>query len=229
MKESLNLWRKIKNPEDEAYILCMLSLSYGTSGDTDTGIKYGKESLELAEKAGNEAIINFSKISVCQCLVDQKRMDEARNMAQQILEGAQKFDQPMTARLGNHFLADTNLMENNPIEAERNYGAALVVASRIKSVMFINIELLGVAMSVAAQSRLPKAIRLSAAASAYALDNKNMPPEALQLGFWKEFHEKYIVTARTSLGEGLTLKYEDEGKSMTIQEAICYALDYEKD
>ena len=84
-------------------------------------------------------------------------------------------------------------------------------------------------MSVAGQSRLAKAIRLNAAVTEKAVVSGYIVPEELQAAFWVELVDNYIVGTRKKLGEELTRKYEEEGKSMGFEKAVEYALDFEKD
>jgi len=130
-------------------------------------------------------------------------------------------------RLGYHFIADCDLLEEKYLMSEKAYCSALEIAFRTGNMFFVCIELLGLSMALAGQSKLAKAIRISTVSREYALQNRILVPENLGYTFWQEFIKIYLVKAREELGEKLNLEYEEEGKKMGIEEAIEYALDIE--
>jgi non-specific serine/threonine protein kinase len=229
LNESLDIWRKLKNPEEEALVLCDLSFSYLAVGNNESGLKCGKEALEIARKIGDPGLINYSMTAEGQGLVALKRVDKARPMAQKIVVSSIELEQPLMLRLGYHYLGDCAMMEGNSHAAEKEYGLSLEVAFKSGNLFFTCIELLAVAIAVAGQSRMVKAIRLSAASRDIAIENGILVPEELQYEFWIEFINTYIVSSREKLGEELTQKYEHEGKSMGLDQAVEYALDFNRD
>jgi hypothetical protein len=90
-------------------------------------------------------------------------------------------------------------------------------------------EMTGLAMSVSGQGRLVKALRLNATVNKTALSFGYWIPEEIPQVFWQELIQQHIVGARENLGEELTCKTEEEGRSMSLDEAIEYALNFEKD
>jgi hypothetical protein len=89
--------------------------------------------------------------------------------------------------------------------------------------------MLGVAMSVAGQGRYAKALRINAAATKAAVSFGSWIPEEIPLVFWHELVIQHIVGTREKLGEELTKQYEEEGRSMSFEEAVEYTLDFDKD
>jgi len=93
--------------------------------------------------------------------------------------------------------------------------------------MYAATDIQGVGFSVAGQGRWAKAIRLDAAARkkctelGFVIDG--------MLVFWDEWIETYIMGAVKEVGEELAQQYRDEGKAMSFEEAVAYALDFEKD
>jgi len=229
LKESRDIYHHVKNYGEQALQLSLLSLGYQTTGDYDTGLKYAEEGLKLAREVDNPGIINVCLSSVCQGLITIKKVDETRTLSQQLLNSSNALNQPSMIRLGYHFTADCDLMEGKFNEAEKGYASSLEVAHKTNNMFFVCIEMLGVAFSVAGQSRFAKAIRSSTASREYASQNGFMIPEELKLAFWMEFVDTYIVETRKNLGEELNRKYEEEGKLMGFNEAIDYAQDFNKD
>jgi hypothetical protein len=226
--ESLETWRRLNNKKEVASKLTDLSHSYQALGDDETGLKHAEEGLSLAQQVDQAGLIIYCRSAVCMGLVALKKIDPARVMAQLLLESATELEQPAMVRLGHHLLADCDLMEDNYSRAEKEYCTALDVAFKTGNMFFVCIELLGVALTLAPQSKLAKAIRLSTVSREYASQNGILVPENLQYPFWKEFIKIYLVKAREELGEKLNLEYEEEGKKMELEEAIEYALDIER-
>ena len=90
-------------------------------------------------------------------------------------------------------------------------------------------EIFFVAMSVAGQGRHAKALRLNAAATGFAKANEFSVPEEFEVTFVKELAHKHIVGTRQKVGELQTMKYEEKGLTLSLSEAIEYALDVETD
>jgi len=142
---------------------------------------------------------------------------------------SKELDQPLMMRLGYHFVADCDLMSGRFKEAEKNYGQALSAARESGNTLFVCIELIGLAMSVSGQLRHAKTMRLAAASRVFTSKAGYIDPERMQLEFWAELVNIYITRVREELGEELILKYEEEGILLDIDEAIEYALDFDKD
>jgi len=229
LKQSTELWKELKNPREHAITMNELSLCYSSLGDSKSGLEVGRESLKLAELAGNPATVNHCRISVCQALVSLKQLDEVRPLAEQILIDSKLLDQPLVTRMGYHFLADYDLMKGNFQEAEFKYGEALKAAHESGNMLFVGIELLGVAMSVSGQQRYAKAMRLCAAITDLTLTAGYIDPAQLSLEFWAELVQIHIVQIREKLGKEELIDYEEEGKSMSLETALEYAWDKSKD
>ena len=225
--ESLETWRHLDNKKEIASKLTDMSNSNQALGNAETGLKYAEEGLSLAMQVDQAGLLNYCRSGVCQGLVALKKIDSARAMAQLLLESSTELEQPAMMRLGYHFIADCDLLEEKYLMSEKAYCSALEIAFRTGNMFFVCIELLGLSMALAGQSKLAKAIRISTVSREYALQNRILVPENLGYTFWQEFIKIYLVKAREELGEKLNLEYEEEGKKMGIEEAIEYALDIE--
>ena len=79
------------------------------------------------------------------------------------------------------------------------------------------------------QGRHAKALRLNAAATGIAKANEFIIPEESEVTFVKELAHQHIVSTRHKVGELLTMRYEEEGRTMSLAEVVEYALDVETD
>jgi len=150
-------------------------------------------------------------------------------MAKKILESAESLENSFAQFMGHHHLADCAIMEGKFGEAEREYAAGVKVTLKHGDMHYLFTDLTGIAMSVAGQGRHAKALRLMGAINEGCKKNGTMSLEDFQLQFWQELIQEHIVGTRRKLGETLTRKYETEGKDMSLEETINYALDFAKD
>ena len=88
-------------------------------------------------------------------------------------------------------------------------------------------ELQCIALAISKQERCNKAIRLISAAREKA---RSLGTNLYGLiKFYDEMVDICLGEAKEKLGEGLTRKYEEEGKNMGFEVAVEYALDVAKD
>jgi hypothetical protein len=168
-------------------------------------------------------------LPLSQGLVNLKRFNEARTIAGEIISNAESLGNYFGMFAGHHNLADCALMEGKYLESEQEYGTGIEIVMQYQDMVPVLVELTGIAMSVSGQGRYAKGLRLNSAATVAAMKTGTLIPEKMGLLFWQEQVQLHIVGARKKLGEKLTKKYESEGLEMKLQEAIDYALDYERD
>jgi len=150
-------------------------------------------------------------------------------MARNILKLAEKLENLFAIFVAHHQLGDCALIDGRYHESEREYGQRLETTLKYNDISYSCVEMLGIAMSVAGQERPAKALRINAAATKTALAFGFLVPEEYPLVFWQKLVQKHIVGTREKLGEELTHTYEEEGRSMSFEEAVEYALDFDRD
>jgi hypothetical protein len=92
---------------------------------------------------------------------------------------------------------------------------------------YVAFDTQGVAFALAGQGRWAKAIRLDAAAREQ-FKKLGMEVDGM-VGFWDEWIETYIESAKKELGKELTKQCQDEGIKLGFVKAAEYALDFNKD
>ena len=150
-------------------------------------------------------------------------------MVRKVLKMAEELENLYIIFMGHHMLGDCALIDGIYPESEREYGQGLETTLKYNDTAYTCTEMLGVAMSAAGQGRYAKALRLNAAATRNALSFGSWVPEEIPLVFWHELVIQLIVGTREKLGEELTQQYEEEGRAMSFEEAVAYALDFERD
>jgi hypothetical protein len=94
---------------------------------------------------------------------------------------------------------------------------------------YVLTDLLGVAMATAGMGQHEKVIRLVGAANEGSRKAGTMSLENMQMTFWQELVQLHIVGTREKLGKEIALKLESEGQAMELEEAIRYAVDFDRD
>jgi predicted ATPase len=225
--ESLEIWRKLEIPGEISPTLAEMSELLLHSGDYETALKYSQEGLDIARETGNQGLINHCQIYVCTILVHSKQYDKGRPLVEEVLIEAEKLNQLHVIEGAYHLLGDCTLGMGDFAEGEKRYARGIEVSYGQGNIMYAATDIQGVGFAVAGQGRWAKAIRLDAAARekytelGFSIDG--------MLAFWDEWIETYIGGAEKEVGEELAQQYRDEGKAMSFEEAVAYALDFTKD
>jgi predicted ATPase/AraC-like DNA-binding protein len=222
------LWEELNNRAEEAIVVADLALVAYAAGNNESGLTHARKAYTIAQTVNEPATLLYCMLPLSQGLVNLKHFDEARAMAMNILTEAESQGNYFARFAGHHHLADCALMEGKYLESEREYGTGIETVMKFQDVFPAYMELTGIAMSVSGQGRYAKALRLNAAASEAARRSGGLIPEKVGLPFWQEQLNIHLNGARKKLGETLAARCESEGRAMGLQEAITYALDYEK-
>lgn len=229
LEQGLSLWRDLENRKEEALVLASLSDLLFGAGDNEGGMKYASEAYDLAVTLNDPVTELFCLTFVGFGLVCLKKTKEARSMVRKAVKMAEDLENLYLICATHHMLGDCALIEGNYREAEKEYGYGLKTTLKSGDTAYTNIEMCGVAMSLAGQGRHAKALRVNAAATKNALAFGSWVPEEIPLVFWHELSVKLLAGTRKNLGEDKTLHYEEEGRAMEFQAAVAYTLDFGKD
>ena len=227
LKKSLRLWRQFKNYREQAIVLSLLGNARSLSGDHETCLKYSEEGMHLAKKVGDPRLANSCLKDLCQSYICLQRFDQAKPYVEELVINSEKLEQPWEIVLSHHFRGDCALGTKYFMQAEKEYGHAVISAQKFGNTAYIAIDLQGVAFAVSGQKRWAKSIRLDAAARKI-YDQIGMKIDGVA-GFWDVFIATYIESAKKEIGEETTRKYEEEGRALETEKAVEYALDFEKD
>jgi len=181
----------------------------------------------LARKVGDPGLSNRCLADYCQSYICLQKFEQAKPFVEELVIASEKLEQPWEIVLSHHFKGDCVLGTHHFKGAEKEYGHAVKSAVKYGMTAYVALDLQGVAFSLSGQSRWVKSIRLEAAAQKI-YDQIGMQIDGVA-EFWDVFIASYIVSAKKELGEELSLKYQVEGRAMETEEAIKYALDFDKD
>ena len=229
LKQGVLLWRELKNKKEESLSLANLAELIHAMGDIETAMKYAREGHELAKELNDPSIELHSVIAVITGLVFTKRTEEARPLVKNAIEIAEKQQNLFLIASTQHLMGDCGLMEGKYQEAERDYGLSLKASDKYGDTGYACMQITSIAMAVAGQGRLEKALRLNAAATKTAKTLGHWIPDEVPVEFWKELVDKHIIGTRKKLGKNLSDLSEKEGQAMSLEEAVEYALNFEID
>jgi tetratricopeptide (TPR) repeat protein len=194
-----------------------------------------EECLRLQRVSGAQHLVIRAMVGLAQVLVALGRTDEAKPMAQEIIEFAEVHNDKRSEHFGWHYLADCELILGNCTDSLNLYKQSLVLAHAIGDKVEISFEVQGVAMSLAGLGEALSETRRS------GLDEVKL---AIQLGgavkaewdrlgvdihvrFWDALLDRYLGAARQALG---TETYEVEwnkGRDLSFDDAVKLALEIE--
>ena len=227
MHESLELWRKLKNPREEAMVLSEISEPLLHSGEYESSLKYSEQSLEIARKVGNPGLINHCLIYLCTILVHTKQYERGRTLVEELLLSSEKLEHILGIESALHLLGDCTVGTRDFKEGEKRYAQGVETSLRYGNMLYTTFDIQGVAFALSGQKRWAKSIRLDAAAREQ-LKKLGIVIDGM-FGFWDEWIETYIEGAKKEVGEDLASLYEEDGIAMGFDKAVEYALNFKKD
>ena len=230
LHRALSMWRELENHKEEILVLEQISYAIMYSGEDDNeAVKYAKEALSLAQHLEDPDTELHTAMALAQSLVLMKNTGEARPVIHKMLSLAEKMESQFGIMAVHHLLGDCAILDEQYVESEREYGKSLMAAYKLGDTMQTCTEIFFLAMSMAGQGRLAKALRLNAAATGIAKAGQFMAPEEYEVSFMKELFLQHITGTRNKVGELRTMKYEEEGRNLNLAESVEYALDVETD
>ncbi|HET9788956.1 MAG TPA: hypothetical protein VFP47_17590, partial [Pyrinomonadaceae bacterium] len=176
-------------------------------------------------------------------LVALGRTDEAKPMAQEIIEFAEAHNDKRSEHFGWHYLADCELILGNCKESLSLYQKSLTLAHAIGDKVEISFEVQGVAMSLAGLGLASITIphfpvsprpRASSPAAHVAVQLAGaVKAEWDRLGvdihvrFWDALLDRYLGAARRALGTEDFDREWNKGRELLFDDAVMLALDIE--
>jgi len=228
-KQSVAIWKRLGNIKEESVSTAELSLLNSSTGDNEAGLKLAQRSNELARIDNDAGVVLNSLWPLSQVLVNLKRCNEALPVIKKILDLAEQLENLHLKFVGHHNFGDCAAIQGKFRLAEEQYGKGLETTVQSGDLFFLLTELMGIAIAVSGMGRYEKALRLTGASNEKAKKEGSFSREQVPMLFWQELIKEHITGAREKLGEELARKCEAEGAAMELEEAVAYALDFERD
>jgi predicted ATPase len=212
----LTMWREVDDIVEVGHTLATLGWSQFFGDENKQAHVTFSELLRVATQLGDPVYINQAKVALGQVLVALSRVDEARVMADDVLEFSRKSGDRRSEHSGFHYLADCALIEGDCQKAVSLYRQSLTLAEAIGDRLETSFEIEGLSVALAGLGDHATAVRLSAAARA-EWTRKGV---AFQIGFWDALVSRYLEPARIALGPDRAEGVARAGSDLSFEEAI---------
>jgi non-specific serine/threonine protein kinase len=221
MDEALSTWRDLGDTRETALALEGIGWTHFFSSEDEEACAAFEESLRLQRANGDERLILRAMVGLAQVLVALGRTEEAKPMAQEIVEFSKQHNDKRSEHFGWHYLADCELILGNCLDSLELYKKSLALAHAIGDKVEISFEVQGVAMSLAGLGETGLAVQLAGAMRAQ-WDRTGVD---VHVRFWDALLDRYIGAARQSLGTRDSDAAWTKGRGIPFEAAIELALE----
>ena len=227
LNESLSIWKRLRNPFEEAVVLSLLSMCHQQLKEFRESFSYSEHSLDLAREVGKPGLIINALIYFCIAMVHSRQFTEALPHVEELMTSSEKLNHSLGISGAHHLRSDCALGLKDFLEAEKSYALATQTAVKYGITFNSYADLQGIAFALSGQGRCAKSLRINAA----AIEGfKSIGVEIYGIWpMWDDFIDTYIGGARKEVGEELAKQYEEEGIAMGFDGAMEYALDFSRD
>jgi predicted ATPase/class 3 adenylate cyclase len=219
-EDAIERWRRLGNETELVVAREGLGWALYMNGEKSRALQAFEENLELARRLDHRALVNRSIAGVCQLLVATGDFERAEPLAIELQASTRDSEDVGCMVSGDHYLADCAMHRRDYILAEQHRLSALETSLAIGDVMQQTIEILGLAFTAAGLGRDEDAIRLEGAVYAkwkeFGVDHAPPLSEA-----WRK---RDLVPAHDRLGQPRATTAFDEGRAMTWDQAVDFAL-----
>jgi non-specific serine/threonine protein kinase len=221
LEESVALFRQLDDEEGVAYALAAMGL-------VDLGLKRNERGLALVE----ESIDRFLEIGqrwaaspmlsfAAAASLSRGDIPRARQLAEKGLSLAREVGARDALYLTLQALATVTRAEGDHERAARLFGEGLTLSAEVEDHSSLAYYLQGLAAIAASEDRLERAARLWGAAEAI-LETTEIIAYAHAPD--RSLYQRQVAAARARLGEAAWETAWAEGRAMTPQQAVVYAL-----
>jgi predicted ATPase len=216
--EAIALWQELGRERELAETY--LDLGWGSFfvDDDMNARRCMEESLELARRVDDPALVNRAQLGLLQILVSLGELQTVPSLGAEQIELSRALGDPWAEHFGHHFLADCALIQGDPATAFTHYAHSLAAAVRSGDKIETCLELQGVAMARSAIGQHETALLIAAAVDA-AFKSLGFN---FSVRFWSELLDKHIGAARAALGDQAETVWA-AGQRLTLDEAIALA------
>jgi predicted ATPase/class 3 adenylate cyclase len=219
-ERAIELWLALGNETELAVGREVLGWALYMCGERSRARQLFEENLELSRRLGHQALINRAIAGVCQLLVANGEFERAEPLARELQAETRDSEDVGCMVSGNHYLADCAMYRGDYALAEQHRLSALETTLVIGDVVQQTIEVLGLAFTAAGLGRDEDALRLEGAVAAKwkEFGVEHAPPLS------EAWRKRDLVPAHARLGESRATTAFDEGRAMTWDQAVEFAL-----
>jgi predicted ATPase/class 3 adenylate cyclase len=216
LEESLALYRRLGNELGIAEALLRLAELAGKQGDPQLARGYLDEALAMVRRSGDRRQMAELRAHQGQLSLDTGNLAEARRLGEESLALSREAGDIPGVTWKENFLGDLAHSQGEYATAHAYYTASLQHGQGWQGVPFALNSLAGLAAVALAQGQVERALKLAAATTTLsAASGYPQEPAVAQT----------IPVARATLDERAAAETWAEGKAMTLEQAIAYALE----
>jgi predicted ATPase len=220
LEQAIELWRTLGDETQLLEARDVLGWALYMCGEKSQARQVFEQNLEFARSLGHQVLVTRALAGVCQLLVATGQFERAEPLALELHALTRDSEDVSSMHAADHYLADCAMHRRDYSLAEEHRLSALETALTIGTAMQQTIEILGLAFTAAGLGRDEDALRLEGAVDAKwkELGVSHAPPLS------EAWRKRDLGPARARLGETRATAAFDEGRAMTWDQAIEFAL-----
>jgi len=188
-----------------------------SQGDWERATDLHEGALTLFREMGDKSDIAFGLCNLGLTAFAQGNDRQAENQFEQALLISRETEAKDEAALALYGIGRVTQAQNHYASARAQYVEGITIT---RDQEFVAQHLEGLALLAIAENYLERAVRLFSASQALH------PPFRFEMSAReRDEHDQAIATVRAALGEGVFESEWEEGKNLTLEEAVKYALE----
>ena len=226
LKEGIEIIQELGDQQAKVNVYFWYGMSLTIHKEWGNALKILEEGLQIARANQDPWMEIRYKTLITWIPINQLKPELIKDQAEENLDEAIRLGNNFDITVARHIYADVPLQLGDFKQSEKRYIDAAKSALNLGSVLQADIEIQGVAMSVAGQGRHEKALRLFGAAISQF---EEIGAELVTLEFWITCINRTIGKSMEILGSEKAQRLDLEGRQMGFEKAIEYAFDIDKD
>jgi predicted ATPase/tRNA A-37 threonylcarbamoyl transferase component Bud32 len=223
IEEARSMSRDLGDTREIALALEGIGWTHFFRSEDEAACTAFEECLRLQRGSGDQHLVIRAMVGLAQVLVALGRTDEAKPMAQEIIEFAEKHNDKRSEHFGWHYLADCELILGNCTDSLNLYKQSLVLAHAIGDKVEISFEVQGVAMSLAGLGEAQLSIQLVGAVKA---EWERLGVD-IHVRFWDALLDRYLGAAKQALSTETFKREWHKGRELSFDDTVQLALEIE--
>ena len=225
-EEGVAVSRRAGDEHGEAYALGMLGYAALQLGDLDRAERVLEESLKMNREQGDAWRATYMMIHLAVVALRRGSRSRAAGYAEEALAHTRQTGDRYAANVALSLLAQMAWESGEHERAAGHWREALRLSSELANKANSASSIQGLATVAGARGELRRAVRLLAAAETL-LEAAGLVLYAYTTYTSNEPHQRAASAAREELGEQAWKEARDEGRAMTFEQAVEYALEGE--
>jgi len=218
-EESLALYRDLEDKHGIATALRAFSVSLHNQGHVDQARRASEESVELFQEIGDRGCMGFTLLVLARQVYAQNDLQRAAEMIQESVTIQHETGEKVVESNALNVCGRIALAQGNPLEARRHFQEGLILQRDLQDIGNAPSLLEGLANALASLSQSNDAILLLGAAEAL---RERINVTMMQIE--RSEYDQLISRLRERVDDVTYQKIWNEGRAMTVDQAIAFAL-----